>query len=425
MIPEIIKILEKEAIDHYVFKNYQNFLKEKCCPEYDIRIKYLQRSKATYILLKNGFRPFKGNVEHNSIEHYYGFDEAANKIVHLHIYWRMLTGESQYKNSIIHDDKVFDNLSVYHGVRVPNRFYATLIHDLRSKLKRQSLVSVIRTFLDRKDYIDEKGIIDLEFPIENDKNLLNSNLLYYKNDRNLVKFVIRYAILIKNILGKIRIIKRAKTVRGGGIVICFVGPDGSGKTSVLDRLRSRLDFCRVTKLHYGLPTGFIQFLVKKKSHFSVIGGAAEGDGSKSKKQSLIKKYYYIYLAYSRLVVMRRAYRKSIKGEIVLIDRSPNYTTHNVDHANIYPDIGYLANVEKFIYSLIPMPDLIFNLDPGLDEVLARNRERNKIGKETDAGIKLRYERFQNVDYGMPTVPVHFKSLDDNVSFVLAKLFSAL
>jgi hypothetical protein len=63
-----------------------------------------------------------------------------------------------------------------------------------------------------------------------------------------------------------------------------------------------------------------------------------------------------------------------------------------------PSQYFLAKIEKALYSLVLNPDIAIELTPDLDTVLKRNKNRVKLGKETDVEIVERYGDFLNSNY---------------------------
>jgi len=126
-----------------------------------------------------------------------------------------------------------------------------------------------------------------------------------------------------------------------------------------------------------------------------------GEGRIKKDLSYVMRSFLI--AYERHILMRKAWRKVSKGEIVILDRYKSERLGVMDSKRLNPKDfkgikKAIALLENKIYDDVARPDIIIQLTVPLDVALERNRNRRKKDKGGDDIIRLRYELNRDPKY---------------------------
>lgn len=355
--------------------------------------------------------------------HFYCIDDSG-VVYHLHIYFRLITGESWLKeyelkieNWLI-QNRVF---SKEYGLWVLDRESQAYLFLIRHLLKGYSFSS---RYLYNKDIISYKSEwkhcrISLSQPFSYDKYDLNSflgklgiSLSEFKspNIYNSLKFRIintkhlrislyllpflRLTHFYRRFTNKI-FYKRKKLFPRKGLIIAISGPDGSGKSTMMNELNDSLgSFITVKRYHLGRPQGqtlssLNNFLFKRKVF-------AKRRFSNSTVRSFIKSLKAVLVSIIRLYVAFKASYFASKGYLVLSDRWPTNITGKMDGPRISlekglpPIIRFLRKIEVSVYNSIPRVDVCYIFKIPLKTAIYRNKLRVKKDKETDDEIISRY-----------------------------------
>lgn len=229
------------------------------------------RERAQQELEKCGyinFRPQKGS-RYPLVEEWIGFDYATGMLVHIHLHYQIITGTKHSKeyvfplDGLIISTRVFDTTyDVY--VASPELEIIILYSRIVLKAKDKKKIKIDQDYQKEIDYLKER--VDWQivrdhccrfFAESSDavynaicENTLTQAQLYelykviekwlkpYKKFSSLIaKFRYRYFSLrnIKNEVFAKRFDRhyiRRKTLTGDGLSVCFLGADGSGKSTV-------------------------------------------------------------------------------------------------------------------------------------------------------------------------------------------------
>lgn len=403
----ILQQMVASGVSFGIFKNFSRSVADDAILEYDIHISPESWSLARSVLFSSGYFELTGFISHKFITHFYGWDEGLSRFIHLHIYWKVLSGESQFKNSLFLfcTRDIFD----FESSGLPHLSYSIAydLHRRRLKIKNTGLISRIRTFLDKHDYdLEEEFFKNLIFDrvslLTDGWAMRNLSLKIFPLT---VFFRIWYAFLLT--LGKFRILDRRKTLAAGGLVVAIVGPDGSGKSTLISFIHDRLSFLKVYRFHYGLPSASVRLIANGFSFFRNFiklslpkrtdRGSPVPPSDPRTSVSVFKALYYLFLAISRYRVMAKSHRLAAKGILVVLDRAP-VNSSGIDGARIPVNFRFLSKLENFFYSRIAPPDFTFRLNLYVEEVVLRNHRRDKIGKENEAEIRDRFHAFGNMRF---------------------------
>ena len=123
---------------------------------------------------------------------------------------------------------------------------------------------------------------------------------------------------------------------------------------------------------------------------SVSFGRLTKQSNKNSKNSQVKfnETKKILAAIIRLFISYKLRFFKKMGYIVITDRYYNVKGPGIDSYKLTS--GYLSKIERWLYSKIKPIDYMFNLKIPLEIAIIRNKNRSKLGKETDVEIESRY-----------------------------------
>jgi len=397
------------------------------------------------LLSEYGFVEGQAKVIHYpSVFHYYCYDSQLEKLLHIHLYTKLITGESDTKNyhfpieATLLERVVIDK----RDVPVLHPSDQLLIFLLRHYIKI-SCVPGLRSYIkDKVSYHDEFNAISMDV-VESEgmhpsKNLVidsldfakltkiyNSNFLVQCFVGLKIRFILngfcrynpaenfyqRYAQIAYRLLNKL-FFKSKKNFSDEGKFVAITGLDGTGKSSTVDHLHkmfSRNFNCKV--IHVGKPKPtlltipirgalkILKLFVNKNNRWG-----AKADLDVAKPTGIVRALMYTVLAYERYKATKRAVKLSNKGSLVIADRYPSENIGVMDSRRIIitkdsPSFTKgLSNLETRCYEFCGMPDLLLNLKVPIEVSLERNNNRVKEGKETDEEIRERYRINSNLTY---------------------------
>lgn len=379
---------------------------------------------------RQGFRRVNSfQAQHDFIEHYYALDPFENKFAHLHIYYKIVTGEHASKNYMLPLDEYLLRNIDEHKL---NNIAARNVFLVRHFLKVGSLYGLFQYSRELSRYSCEWKSFDHSQPYRevpeldlSDSELDRLRCVYQdacllKQFLEAVRFKIRFKDFRRrgffahriyiglNLILRLtnRIWLRRKKVLSPGLVIAICGLDGSGKSSMVGAVGAKFSqhFC-VKILHLGRPrptTYSVIFRPLLRFH----GLFRRNDGRDmqhvssrpGKKFSLIHALRAVVLAHERKIAATRAHKYCKQGYLVFCDRYPGLGDGKMDSPRIPLDEGrgkayqYCYRLERRLYRSISPASEVFHLTVPLEVALERNKNRNKIGKESDTELTERFAR---------------------------------
>ena len=225
------------------------------------------------------------------VYHYYKLDDNTGVIVHLHVYYKIITGGSILKNYGLQLEEMLIKNYRYLGiVKVPSKAAELIIFIIRKMLEHTSLIEL---YLFYKDYDNIKNELNWFYDsktIEEAEKLFNEWLpdidqkFFYEcfeklRSKSPLVYRIRLGIYLRKYLKNYRLntLIKASLLRSliflhellshryspnqkdrklsnGGAIIAFVGPEASGKTTLVREIKSWLDeYFSVVSIHAGKP----------------------------------------------------------------------------------------------------------------------------------------------------------------------------
>lgn len=410
------------------------------------------------ILSQLCFRPAVGkNGEFfPSVEHYFAFDEESGLLVHVHAYYRVITGESLSKNYHFPiEEMLLNNTRELDLVRVPTKSAEVVVFTLRMMLKHASLVELLLlsrnwehvkqeiSWLMESDSNDETLSLVRGWLPSLEVDLFSDCIAALKSPAPLLRRI----ILGHRLGSRLRIYARHSAIRAwlsgvrkftvmlfrrlsgsqsgltplsGGAVIAFVGPEATGKSTLIDEMERWLgEHFVVERVHAGKPTSTILSVVPNllvpilrslfPNYRSSNIEAAYALKERSEESQTVYPLFYairsVLLAYDRRVLLTRAFGRAANGAIVLCDRYPSLTSGAPDSPqlsqilntrNQYPIHRWLARIENQMYQEIPPPDLIISLTVPVEVALLRNKVRGK--QEPEDYVQLRHAQSSKMEF---------------------------
>jgi thymidylate kinase len=414
------------------------------------------------VLAQLGFKAarIKYGPETADVTHHYGFDVRSGKLVHVHLFSRLLTGESFVKSHHLPFEKmVLESVAKTEPLVVVTRTAELVLFVVRTFIKYGSLPDVLRLLgnaaglrkelcwlLEGSDLSRALSLLHKYCPavgsslfltcvsaIEKDHSLLKKVLLARRVRRQLrqyaeYSFIKRIEAYARVFLAKWqRLLKRNarnKMLQTGGAVIAIVGGDATGKSTLVAESGRWLGKTFIVKIiHTGkppsswltAPANAVLALYRRLTSTRSSGRfkkPALGDSYSSQHEfaglsSLIYALRAVTLAWDRRQLLRKARRQADAGAIIICDRYPSRTIGAMDSPRlrdgslktglIATAYNRLSRLEKRLYDDIPPPDIVLKLKVTLETAMKRNRERQD--QDGCTYLEARHRQSQNWHIG--------------------------
>ncbi len=414
--------------------------------------------KALEVLGRNGFKLARERWRNAApgVRHFFGAGAGGGDLVHIHHYGKIATGLSFIDTHILPlDQAMLEGGTTIDGVRVPAHAAGLVHFALRQAIRDCSLIE--SSFYKKPEKVKREldWLLSRTTP-EASEELLATTLpavpgslfkdyvtalqsgrsgssrrrrLAAKVKRCLADYAIHsnveYALAIcrsvwarlRRGVGRKR--EKAKQLEGGGVIVAFVGPEATGKSTLVGEVTSWLGKeLRVRSVHVGKPPPtlitspvrlvlpLLRRLFSKHRTSRVEGHVREGSSQSSAEVAdnvpppLMYCVRAALVAWERRRLLNKVKRWAANGDIVVCDRYPSSEIGAMDSARLPLHNGkgglssglrnWLTRVEHSIYREMPAPDIVFSLQVPVDVAIARNRERIKVDKESDSYVMSRH-----------------------------------
>ena len=449
LLENLLNEFDKRNIEYVHWKSNTNI---DCAlsgvDDFDVLVNPKDEAKTKELLNELSFiRAFSNkDTWQNGIFHYLGMDIEQKKIVHIHLHFQLELGYDFDKNTNLPIvDNYLSNPIRYKYVNIPevekeyillvlrlilkNAFvpFALMLPTAQFKYLRNAKKNGVisgggyREFKDLGSRLDNEKleiILKESFPFislssfrEYEKTIQNNNSIikYFRNARKLkkeIKFANNHSELKSVIysfyrinLGRIHTLIKNKIYfkkksAYGGRIIAFVGGDGAGKSSNIEKLHNILKRYFYTEvIHIGRPRRYIiglglRFIAKVLSFLKI--------------KSLSTAISYIALAYNRKQEFNYALKLKNKGAIVLLDRIPLDGITAMDCPRVYtleknnPLFDFLSKIEQNIYKDIKGVDALIALKLNPEIALQRRPEDDPDELRIRSG-QIWNKDFTNID----------------------------
>jgi thymidylate kinase len=424
---DIFKQLNSSSIQYCSWKN-NHLLDQSLIGLRDLDLLVdINRLKDFEVLLRqHGFAEFiPPRPSSRCIRHYYKLDAVDGILCHLHVYFRIITGESLFKNYQLPFEKAILQNSFLNASEIQecNPSHQLQLYAIRQFIKCSSLPSLLTVIRDRKDYSAERNYIDNAIGLNKDQPSTNFGLTWvdklqpsfkhsclaglairhqYKSYRLRTGFSSilgsyggLFELVFRRLLGK-------KGKRCAGMIVSLVGLDGSGKSSAVDELSASFgSVLSVKKMHFGRPPCS---LVTSPAWFALQlyknlkkSGSKPSSTSVKKNTGIVHALRLVSLASDRYRVMATANTLRGRGFLVLMDRCPVETIGCMDAPKIEYEgnsaiMKWLMVTERKYYLKMATVDHAIFMKASVDTAIARNNARTKSAKETDEEIRERFRQ---------------------------------
>ncbi len=455
----------KSNMDYSEIENLKIGSKHIQCTVTSILFKQLDDSNIPYVSWKNNHELAKSLAGESDIDLFVPFDFRADfmmmctqdgwlsvqnpvakypwvnhlykpdgkfKIHHMHVYFKVVTGESWLKEYILPLDKwLIENRvrSVQFDVWVLSDKAQAYLFAIRHLLKCGSLSSRLLYYRELDSYREEwlqcdqdKVAVTGVKPIAIESFMTGSKL--YSGGFSLprlgtaIRFRVsaspflrvawwslparRFISFFHRVTNKFYS-RRKKVLADGGMVVAISGVDGAGKSTMLTEATDFFSsFLTVDRYHLGRPQGtvvetFRRLFAKKSTPAAKVKDSESKFTSHCTAVSTRKAISVVVLAILRLRLARRASRRAAMGHLVLVDRWPTDMVGKMDGPRIHScaESGVLVQlcrrIEQWAYASMPRADICFYFEIPLAVAVDRNQNRIKDDKETDEEIRARFE----------------------------------
>jgi thymidylate kinase len=414
-IKKILNAFEENNIDYVHWKSNTNIEQALSgADDLDILVDPLKK-KEVYRLFKkqNIIRGFsKKDAWQNEIFHYFGMDIEKKELVHIHLHFLLEVGYDVDKSvNLPIIQKYIDSKIKYKYVYIPSVENEYILLIIRLLLKNAFIPFImmlptaqLKMYKKQKDgvvtgsayleYIDLNNRLDRDklsnaldetFPfiektffyecekVIKENNSLNQYFLYSKKLKKMLSpysyhgemksFFISFTRINKGRLDKFlkNKINSKKIPENGGRIFAFVGGDGAGKSTNIEKLQNILNkHFYVKTIHIGRPKlhiiGNLLLIISKISKIL---------GLKDLRQALI----YLAIAYGRKKEFQEALKIKSNGGIVILDRIPLDGVTSMDCPRIHTiknnKFNWLSKIEKDMHKMIEGVDelIVLKLNP--------------------------------------------------------------
>jgi len=399
-----------------------------------------------------GFKPF---ISHPSrryvgVEDWLGHDPQSGRLVHLHVYYRLVLGEDYVKNHVLPIEKaLLDDVVMRDGVKIPAPATELVILVIRALLKyRRTDAAKDALRLGHRGGIApnvRREVADLSDRVSSDElraaaarlmpavppEIFSDFVDVLRTDHRDAATLLRLRAAMRRALrgferlpahralalslgarlqrapGLRRVLRpqskadlRRKSSAAGGLTVAVIGPDGAGKSTVIDEVVRWLGWrlsLRASYLGTARPsasTAVVQAVSRyaRRADRRRRGGEAGGSMGLSPVARLMAAVRYLAEARDRAGRAREGRRLAANGALVLFDRYPlpwvrlaNRPVDGPRIAELHDGqrgglLGLLQRREEAIYAAMPVPDLVILLTVDPEVALARkdNQDRTTI-----------------------------------------------
>lgn len=419
----IFKDLNDNKIEYVVWKNtnlIDNFFLGK--ENLDIYIHKNHHEKFKFLIKKNNWVEVKSTSNNfKKIKHYLFFEN--NKILHIHAYFKLLTGNSISKNYDLSNyanyfhNKHFDNKR---KLWILNYDIQLLLFKLRILLKKRGMLGKYLILRDIHNY--KKEIINIKNHTDN-LNLSSNNINFEseylnsredENDKILLESVKTFKrlnffqslfselfFIVRIFFQKLFRLKKFKLNKK--IVIFISGADSSGKTTITNDLENLFkNFFKTKRFSIGKP--YPKFLINifiKNNYFRKKNLSIKSLNTNTNNNlNYFELFKNINLAILRYIYSLNIFYFNQNTNIIILDR---YLSENIGDVNGPRNVNtsennffkkILSKIEIFFYKHTNFVDNEYKIITNLENCLSRNRKRFKEVKKTDDQIIKRYKNYQ-------------------------------
>ena len=448
----------------------------------DLLVDRVDATRFQAALLENAFKITKSGTGagHPGVFHAFGLDPERGTLIHVHAYFQIVTGDSLVKNyRLPFEETLLANTRRLHGVPVPTAEAELVLFTLRIALKHTSPAELFlvsrgygevprelnwlraaadaraanavwqawlpgapaRLFPDLMEAIAEPGAVMRRI------YLGRQVARHLRGWRRLGPLAAaasqswRFAALV---LGRFRR-RRGRTPPAAGIIIAFVGPKATGKSTLSAATARRLGcHFNVRRVHVGKPPGTALSLLPRlflPLARRLLPGQRSREyenpeGRREKRCSLLHMLRLTLLAYDRRALLRHCWRHAAAGSIVIADRYPSASIGATDSSR-FDDAAlaqcgsrlkrWLMEHERAFYAGLPQPRLVIRLAAPIETTIRRDAERDKEDGPDSAAVERRRQMETETEFpGARVVTVDTdRPLEETLNTVMRAVWTAI
>lgn len=452
-VVQLCEILKAEKIDYCHWKS--NAAIERSASgdnDLDLLVSRSDAQRFTEILYRLGFKEIQVINEEQlpGIRDFYGYDETAARLVHVHLHFQLVLGHDLTKNYHLPIERSYLASAIQGELfRVPAIEFEFAVFVIRMILKHSTLDAILmrhgrlsasesnelEVFLSQNTLDKSSAVLEQHLPLI-DRGLFEACIKALQPGCTLWKriqagqslqdklrscarrpqpadLVLKlWRRLEQPILYRLHFRRPKKRMANGGMLIAIIGGDGSGKTTAVTDLRQKLsEEFDVIKVHMGKPswswaTIIIRGILKIGRSFGLYPFVKEGtEPSLDTNSPSFPGYPWLIrevcTARDRYLDYLRARRFATNGGLVICDRFPLPQIRIMDGPQVERVtcgiktnslIKFLAAIENRYYRQIMAPDLliILRVDP---EICVKRKT-----DETSDSVRSRGQEIWNFDW---------------------------
>ncbi len=424
----------------------------------DILVERRSLYRVLDILLSLGFKSatVRWGPRTPSTYHYYGYEPQSGRLIHVHLFSSVVSGESFVKSHLFPlDAMLLENTDVIDNVRVPSKSAELVLFVLRTYVKYGSLLDLVYLLKNGGDVEAELGWLRAGSDISEALALLKEHcptvserlfencldalehgalarrlvlamsvrrrLKAYAKRRAASRAINYVQVLWAQVYRRLRGGRKNKMLHSGGVVIAFVGPEATGKSTFVSECANWLGSAfAVTTVHAGkppstwltLPVNTLLPLARRVLPSvrvvppDTLTSTAPEQPTEAKTAGITDLIYAVRavaVAWDRSQLLLKTRRGAASGDIAICDRYPSQVVGAMDSPRLRADrsgkgsialvYNWLCRVEQRIYRRIPPPDIVLQLSVSIATAKQRNETRIKPVKESNAYVELRHKQY--------------------------------
>ncbi|HKZ80885.1 MAG TPA: hypothetical protein VJ124_21615 [Pyrinomonadaceae bacterium] len=429
----------------------------------DLLVDRKSLAPALAILSRLGFKAAvaRWGANPTSISHFYGLDPDTSELIHVHLFTRVLTGETYVKSHLFpFESMLLENVTYSDRVRVTSRpaelvlftlrmfvKYGSLLDLVSLRRKSENLRAEVRWLQDGGDLaealsllreycpvIDEHLFVTCVKTLNDDSPLIRRMMLAQQVRRRLKVYakhtsfrrLLAYSqVLWAEVRRRLGTKQKNKVLRAGGAVVAIVGADATGKSTLVAETRRWLGGVFTIKtIHTGKPPSTLSTapinialaLVRRLMAFrrsirrkrqTSPGDATPPQHTFAGLSSIPYALRSVTLAWDRRQLILKARRLAGQGDIIICDRYPSRLRGAMDSPRLEEErrprgpvasfYNRLSRLEAQLYRQIPPPDIVLRLRVSLETAKKRNNAR--LEQDGDTYLEARHQQSQN--WSMP------------------------
>lgn len=416
----------------------------------DLLVERKSLPPAQTILARLGFKAavVRWGANPPGIHHYYGLDPDTKQLIHVHLFSKVLTGESYVKSHLFpFETMLLENVYDSGHMKVTSKPAELVLFTLRMFVKYGSLLDLMALrrksehvkqevrWLQGEDepgadpghnlaeallllrkhcpVIDEHLFVKCVETLDSDSSLstrmglaqqVRQRLKVYAKQTVFRRLLAYGQLLQAEVQRRVGTKKQNKVLAAGGAVVAFVGADATGKSTLVSETGRWLgDAFTVNVIHTGKPPSswltapvnlalaFVRRLAasRRMTHLkSQRTFSTDSNLAQHKFKGLASVLYAlraVALAWDRQRLILRSRRRAAEGEVIVCDRYPSRITGAMDSPCLVEELFQTGPVVAMYNRLVRLEQQLYRQIPPPDIVL-------RLRVSLDTALKRNRER---------------------------------